>query len=224
MRKSGLVIVVLLIVALGFLGWVVFGTGLRADLAAGDRHAMENNMGADSSPEGLGFGVAPDLAMSRTGTLSRVSGATVVSYAPSPAFARMDIHQVPLGAILNYAVDVVRYDDSRSRSPALRSGGEQPAPLVTVTPAEGVWGMSRETMREGHIVARIQSDGDYADLGLASGLNFLWVGPSPDGDVEWVLIPGTAFAPIKDLSETEAGRIFNRHSASNAQNAAIQDF
>lgn len=223
MRKSGLVITVLMIVALGFLGWVMLGSGNRAGLAA-DRHAMDANVAADSSPEGLGFGVVPDQAMLRTSNVSRASGATVVSYAPSPAFAQTDIHQVPLGTILDYAVEVVQYDDSRSRSPLLSRKGEQEPPVVTVTPAEGVWGMSRETMREGHIVARIQSDRDVADLGLASGLNFLWVGKSPDGDVEWVLIPGTAFAPLKDLSETEAGRIFNRQSASSSQNAAIQDF
>ena len=96
--------------------------------------------------------------------------------------------------------------------------------MITVTPAEGVWAMSRATLGEGHIVARIQSDGDYADLGLASGLNFLWVGNAPSGNLEWVLIPGTAFAPLKDLSERRARSVFNQHAEVSSIPTPIRDF
>jgi len=219
MKKSGFVVAVLVIVAIGLLSWYVFGRkdGVDADLV--NRHAVGDSPAADSS--GLGFGVYD----STSGTRSRDgSDVTTVSYAPAPSFAKLDIHEVPLGTILDYAVEVVEYDQSRANGTSLPRNSRGQGPFVTVTPAEGVWGMTSATMGEGHIVARIESDGDYLDLGLVSGLNYLWVGKDPNGKLEWVLVPATAFAPMKDLSDREARRLFNQHAEVSIIPAAIRDF
>ena len=205
MKKTGLVVAVLAVVALGFLSWYVLG---RRDSGAAeaDRHML-----AEKGPEdsvGLGFGATDKNAPFASSRRAKDSNVLVVSYAPAPVWATRDIHEVPLGTILDYAVEVVQYDKDRARSMTLDRNSLGQSPFVTVSPAEGAWGMSPGTLSEGHIVAKIQSDGDYAGLGLASGLNFLWVGNDPDGNLEWVVVPGTAFAPLKDLSATEAGRIF----------------
>jgi hypothetical protein len=84
--------------------------------------------------------------------------------------------------------------------------------------------MTRATLREGHIVARIESDGDYLDLGIVSGLNYLWVGNDPDGKLEWVLVPGTAFAPLKDLSEAEARSVFRQQDEVSYIRERTRDF
>lgn len=221
MKKFGLLVAVLGIVVLGFLSWVLLSKQ-PVGTAIADRHAVADSGGNDA--EGLGFG-AGDVATAPPATRRAASsGVTIVTYAPPPVWATRNIHDLPLGMILDYAVEVVQYDDDRSRGTALPRNSKNQAPFVTVTPAEGVWGMSRATMGEGHIVARIQSDGDYADLGLASGLNFLWVGNDPDGNMEWVLVPGTAFAPLKDLSETEARSIFNQHAEVSSIPVSIRDF
>ena len=226
MKKSGLVIAVLVIVALGFLSWYIFGRRTGTDMV--DRHTVADSLAADSIA--LGFGVKDPSSTSvatrsgKASTVSKTPGATMVSFAPAPAWATRDIHDVPLGTILDYAVEVVEYDDDRGRGTSLKANSRGQAPFVTVTPAEGVWGMTRATMAEGHIVARIQSDGDYADLGLASGLNFLWVGNDPEGNLEWVLVPGTAFAPLKDLSEADAGKLFRQHSEVSSIPVQIRDF
>jgi hypothetical protein len=193
----------------------------RGNLATPREWGTHADSNLDSTA--LGFGVPTEAPLTATEHRTASTG-TIVHDAAPPVWAGRDIHEVPLGTILDYAAEVVEYDDARTRSTALDSNRQQQAPVVTVTPAEGVWGMSSETMAEGHIVARIQSDGDYADLGLASGLNFLWVGRNPDGKMEWVMIPATAFAPLKDLSEREARSIFNQHAEVSAVPAQIRDF
>lgn len=209
MKKSGLVVAVLIIVVIGLLSWYVFGrkNGVDADLV--DRHAVGDSTLVDSA--GLGFGTTitdSGSPVSKPGSnASRVRG----NYTASPSFAS-NIHKVPLGTILDYSTQVVQYDPSRNDSIALRKNTRGQAPSIVVTPAEGVWGMTHEDMSEGHIVAKIESDGDYLDLGLASGFNYLWVGNDANGKLEWVLIPATAFAPLKNLSETQARQIFNQHA------------
>ncbi|MEP7327444.1 MAG: hypothetical protein ABI836_15950 [Gemmatimonadota bacterium] len=172
-----------------------------------DRHALGDSMATDSA--GLGFGTTMSDSTSKPG--SNGTGSPMATYSPSPAFAG-DIHRVPIGTILDYAVEVVHYDDSRSNGTSLPKNSRGQSPSIMVTPAEGVWEMTPGTMSEGHIVARIQSDGDYLDLGLASGLNYLWVGNDTHGDLGWVLVPATAFAPLKDLTDTQAKQIFNQHA------------
>jgi hypothetical protein len=209
MKKSGLVVAVLVILAIGLLSWYIFGrnNGVNADLV--DRQAVGDTTAVDSA--GLGFGTTitdSSTPASKPGSVtSRVRG----NYSASPSFAS-NIHNVPLGTILDYSVQVVQYDPSRSDSIALRKNSRGQAPSIIVTPAEGVWGMTHEDMSEGHIIAKIESDGDYLDLGLASGFNYLWVGNDANGKLEWVLIPATAFAPLKNLSETQAKQIFNQHA------------
>jgi hypothetical protein len=209
MKKSGLVVAVLVIVAIGLLSWYVFGrkNGVDADLV--DRHAVGDISAADSA--GLGFGASGKIGNPGTVAANRSSSTNAVSYAPSPSFAS-DIHKVPLGTILDYAVEVVQYDANRANGIALRKNSRGQGPAIMVTPAEGVWGMTRETMREGHIVAKIESDGDYLDLGLTSGFNYLWVGNDANGRIEWVLVPATAFAPLKNLTEAQAKQIFDQHA------------
>jgi hypothetical protein len=221
MKKSGLVVAVLVIVAIGLLSWYVFGrkNGVDADLV--DRHAVGDNSLVDSA--GLGFGAGGKIDNPGTMAANPGSSATTVSYAPSPSFAS-DIHNVPLGTILDYAVEVVQYDPSRANGIALRKNSRGQGPAIMVTPAEGVWGMTRETMREGHIVAKIESDGDYLDLGLTSGFNYLWVGNDENGKLEWVLVPATAFAPLKDLTERQAKLIFDQHAEVSMAAGAPTDF
>jgi len=220
MKRSGLFIAAMGIVVVGALSWYTAGRNKKVATDPIDRLAIEDNAAADSP--GLGFGAyAPGTSTpSRAGS----SGVTMVSYAPPPSFAQANIHNVPLGTILDYAVEVVQYDGDRARHTMLAANSRGQAPFIIITPAEGSWGMTRETMREGHIVARIESDGDYMDLGIVSGFNFLWVGNDPKGNLEWVLIPGTAFAPYTNLKEGVARRILEQHQELSSLPASIRDF
>jgi hypothetical protein len=221
MKRSGLIIAAMGIVVVGTLSWYILGGNKRVATDPIDGLAIEDNAAADSA--GLGFGVkAPG-----TSTESRGAGpseATMVSYAPPPSFAGRNIHNVLLGTILNYAVEVVQYDGDRAKRTKLAANSRGQAPFIIITPAEGTWGMTRETMGEGHIVARIESDGDYMDLGIVSGFNFLWVGNDPQGNLEWVLIPGTAFAPYTNLKEGVARRILDQYQQVSSLRASIRDF
>jgi hypothetical protein len=220
MKGSGLIIAAMGIVFVGALSYIL-GPSRKVAPDPIDRLAIEDNAAADSI--GLGFG----LKGRGTVTPSRVagsSGVTMASYAPPPSFAGTNIHNVPLGTILDYAVEVVQYDGDRTRHTMLAANSRGQAPFVIITPAEGTWGMTRETMGEGHIVARIESDGDYMDLGIVSGFNFLWVGNDPHGNLEWVLIPGTAFAPYTNLKEGVARRILDQYQQVSSLRASIRDF
>lgn len=219
MKKSGLVVAVLAIVALGFLSWLILGRNTPSP------ESPDGQMMAYASPPdsvGVGFGAGD--ASASTGNGNKTSGVTVVNFAPPPVWATRDIHEMPLGTILDYAVEVVQYDDSLGRGTSLPKNARGQGPFLVITPAEGVWGMNRATMRDGHIVAKIQSDGDYLDMGIVSGLNFLWVGNDPNGNLEWVLVPGTAFAPLKDLSDSQARRIFRQQEEVSSTPAKIRDF
>ncbi len=226
MKKSGLVVAVLVIVVIGLLSWYIFGrnNGVSSDLV--DRHAVGDSMATDSAGLGFGTTMSDSNVAGRTGTAkpgSNGTGSPMATYSPSPAFAS-NIHKVPLGTILDYAVEVVQYDGSRSNGMSLPRNSRGQAPAIMVTPAEGVWGMTPGSMSEGHIVAKIQSDGDYMDLGLASGFNYLWVGNDTNGRLEWVLVPATAFAPLTDLTDAQAKQIFNQHAEVSMIPLAPRDF
>lgn len=220
MKNTGLAVAVLAVVAVGFLSWYLLGSHNRN---SNDANQDIMAYGSLDDSAGLGFGADTDVPLA-SARRARDSDVRVVNYAPPPVWATRDIHEVPLGTILDYAVEVVQYDDDRARGTSLPKNRRGQGPFVTITPAEGVWGMSRATLSEGHIVAKIESDGDYLDLGIVSGLNVLWVGNDPNGKLEWVLVPGTAFAPLTDLSETEARGIFRQHDELSNIPVQIRDF
>lgn len=222
MKKSVLVVAVLVVVVIGLLSWYIFGRndGVSSDIV--DRHAVGDGIATNWA--GLGFGTTMSDSSTPTRTpASDGSASARGTYAISPSFAS-DIHKVPLGTILDYAVEVVQFDASRSNGTALPRNSRGQGPSIMVTPAEGVWGMTPGVMREGHIVAKIESDGDYMDLGLASGFNYLWVGNDANGKLEWVLVPATAFAPLKDLTATQARQIFDQHAEISLETRAPRDF
>ncbi len=113
-------------------------------------------------------------------------------------FEGRDIHDVPLGVILDYA-QRLPYDDTRGHERTLARNDHGQTVHVKIWPEAGASSMEAATLRQGRIVARIESDGAYDDLGLADGLNYLWIEARPGGGYRGVIIPATAFAPLHDL-------------------------
>lgn len=118
--------------------------------------------------------------------------------AETPLFAGRDIHDVPLGDILDHA-QRLPYAEARGHDATLGKNERGQTVRVKIWPASGAGSMEAATIRQGQIVARIESDHSYERLGLADGLNYLWVEERPGGGYRGVVIPATAFAPLHDL-------------------------
>ncbi|MEO8200209.1 MAG: hypothetical protein ABI679_06800 [Gemmatimonadota bacterium] len=131
---------------------------------------------------GLGAGVAEKNAATATSV-----------------FAGRDIHDVPLGTILTYAQSLT-YSEERGMEKTLAPNAKGQSPTVKIWPEAGASSLEDSDLGRGRIVARIQSSGSYDNLGLAGGLNYLWVESRPDGGYRGVIIPATAFSPMHDLN------------------------
>ena len=140
-----------------------------ADTAAAERSA------AMRSPTGLGGG-----------------GAT----GPTALFEGIDIHEVPLGTILDYAQRLT-YDEARGHEMKVTQQGR--TTTMKIWPEAGASSLDETTLRQGRIVARIESSSGHPPLGLADGLNYLWVEGRTGGGYRGVIIPATAFVPLHDL-------------------------
>jgi hypothetical protein len=132
---------------------------------------------------GIGAGMADSPSASMTSTA---------------LFAGRDIHDVPLGTILDYA-QALRYDEDRGYVKRLAKNSAGQSPSVKIWPEAGASSLEEPMLAQGRIVARIESSGSYDNLGLAGGLNYLWVEARPDGGFRGVIIPATAFASLHDI-------------------------
>ena len=128
---------------------------------------------------------------------TRGLGAGIAAAEP-PIFAGRDIHDVPLGEILDHA-QRLPFDESRGHEERLGTNASGQTVNASIWPESGASSMEAGELRQGRVVARILSNHGYEPLGLASGLNYLWVEGRPDGGYRGVIIPATAFAPIHDL-------------------------
>ena len=115
-----------------------------------------------------------------------------------PVFAGRDIHVVPLGEILDHA-QRLPFDESRGHEEVLGKNAEGQTVKASIWPEAGTSSMEAGALRPGRLVARIVSNHRYEALGLASGLNYLWIEGRPGGGYQGVIIPATAFAPLHDL-------------------------
>lgn len=116
----------------------------------------------------------------------------------TPVFAGRDIHNVPLGEILDHA-QRLPYDESRGQVAVLGTNSGGRTVKVSIWPESGASSQVAAALAQGRIVARIESNHRYEKLGLAGGLNYLWVEARPGGGYQGVIIPATAFAPLHDL-------------------------
>ena len=118
--------------------------------------------------------------------------------AGAPMFAGRDIHQVPLGEILDHAMRLP-YDARRGDVQVLGPNASGQTVTVSIWPESGTSSQVAAVLGQGRIVARIESNHGYEKLGLAGGINYLWVEARPAGGYRGVIIPATAFAPFHDL-------------------------
>ena len=182
----GMVVVILVILGLGF--WFL----------ARDRDNTADKGLTDAGDSLKLSGVIYDsTAAGPTGRTTRGVGAGLTA-AEAPLFEGRDIHDVPLGVILDYAQRLT-YDEARGHELTLARNSRGQAARVRIWPEGGASSQEGSTLKLGRIVARIESDGAYEDLGLADGLNYLWVEGQGDGGFSGVIIPATAFAPLHDL-------------------------
>ena len=186
----GMVVVILAILGLGF--WFLVRD---RDTAAESAALVENeiapavNSVVDSTSE------PTRRSSTRPGT---GLGAGII-VGETPVFAGRDIHDVPLGEILDHA-QRLPYDEARGHEEILGKNERGQTVRVRIWPESGASSMESAALRQGRIVARIESDHGYEKLGLADGLNYLWVEERAAGGYQGVIIPATAFAPFHDLN------------------------
>jgi hypothetical protein len=190
-------VVILFILGLGF--WFLARPGFRPgpDVAVTRNKAVAGT--TNKADVELSTETSRNVVPRRPATASaaqRGFGAGMAMEAP--LFAGRDIHEVPLGEVVDQARRIP-FDETRGHE--TRLGTNERGRLVTVKiwPAAGASSMEAMTLRQGRIVARIESDGSFEKLGLADGLNYLWVEGRPDGGYRGVVIPATAFSPLFDL-------------------------
>lgn len=185
----GMVVVILAILTLGF--WFLAGSprspersATLAELAVApvpdaaiDPPREAQRAPARDSPHGMGAGM---------------------SIVEAPVFAAQDIHKVPLGEILDYA-QTLPFDEARGHEESMGTNEKGQEVTIRIWPESGASSMEAAALRQGRIVARIESNHAFEALGLADGVNYLWVEHDPAGGYRGVIIPATAFAPLFDL-------------------------
>ena len=150
----GMVVVILVILGLGF--WFL----------ARDRDNTADKGLTDAGDSLKLSGVIYDsTAAGPTGRTTRGVGAGLTA-AEAPLFEGRDIHDVPLGVILDYAQRLT-YDEARGHELTLARNSRGQAARVRIWPEGGASSQEGSTLKLGRIVARIESDGAYEDLGLA---------------------------------------------------------
>jgi hypothetical protein len=180
-----MVVVILVMLGLGF--WFL----------AKDPNVQDDKTVADAG-EGLAPGAALVAEESQPEGRNRRSLGAGMGGLEAPLFEGRDIHDVPLGLVLDHAYHL-SYDETRGHELRLPRNEKGQIAYVKIWPEAGASSLTEPTLRQGRIVARIESEGSYDNLGLADGLNFLWVEGKPKGGYRGVIIPATAFAPLHDL-------------------------
>ena len=183
----GMVVVILAILTLGF--WFLAGSPRSPESSAtqaldappasdaSDSPRETRRPPADATPLGMGAGM---------------------SIAEAPVFADRDIHDVPLGEILDYAQGLP-FDEARGHEETIGTNEKGQEVTLRIWPESGASSMETAALRQGRIVARIESNHAFEKLGLADGVNYLWVEHGHSGGYRGVIIPATAFAPLFDL-------------------------
>jgi hypothetical protein len=115
-----------------------------------------------------------------------------------PLFGGQDIHDVPLGQILDHARRL-SFSEARGHTMVLGVNREGQTVRAGIWPSAAAGSLESPALRQGRVVARIESNHRYERLGLADGLNYLWVEGQPGGGYRGVIIPATAFIPLFDL-------------------------
>ncbi len=185
----GMVVVILAILGLGF--WF-----LARDR---DRDARDVATVDALTPDSLAD--SPAAAGTEPGRSNR-DGNGVGAGLPAEAalFAGRDIHDVPLGEILDHA-RTLTYAEARGHEMELGPNQAGRTVRVKLWPYAGASSLEADALGQGRIIARIESNVGYEKLGLADGLNYLWVESRPGGGYRGVVIPATAFVPLHDLDQ-----------------------
>ncbi len=184
--------------------FIVLATALAIWILSRDRR--QNGMGSarpvinSTSPVTLADSAPLPLTSPGAKAPGAGLGESPAAVASDNLFSGRDIHEVPLGTILDYAQKLT-YDASRGYMKRLAPDSAGHSPTVKIWPEAGASSLAASMLNGGRIVARIESSGSYTDLGLAGGLNYLWVEAAPGGGYRGVVIPATAFAPLHDLDE-----------------------
>jgi hypothetical protein len=177
---------------------VVLGIGFWFLAQPPESHPKPRAIARNVTADRKAGGTSP--ALSRQGGLPRRSrglGAGMTGEA-IPVFGGRDIHVVPLGEILDHA-QRLPFDESRGHEDVLGKNEKGQTVKASIWPESGTSSMEAGTLRQGRLVARIVSNHEYGALGLAGGLNYLWIEGRPGGGYRGVIIPATAFAPLHDL-------------------------
>ena len=185
----GMVAVILAILTLGF--WFLAGTPetpAESATVAANEVTREKEQAVDGDSEGRRLA-------DRVTTTGMGAGMAVLE---TPVFHGRDIHDVPLGEILDYA-QRLPYDEARGTDDSLGINEKGQRVRARIWPYAGASSLESDALRQGRIVARIESNHAWEKLGLADGLNYLWVEKRSAGGYQGVIIPATAFAPIFDL-------------------------
>jgi hypothetical protein len=181
----GMVVVILAILGLGF-WFLARGPGNPPKSAANPENEIASRTDRATVP------TRPPSSRAASGM-----GAGMI-VGETPVFAGRDIHDVPLGEILDHA-QRLPYDEARGQELVLGRNERGQEVQLRIWPESGASSMESAALRQGRIVARIESNHGYEKLGLADGLNYLWVEERPGGGYRGVLIPATAFVPLRDL-------------------------
>ncbi|MGE0352663.1 MAG: hypothetical protein AB7I33_00310 [Gemmatimonadales bacterium] len=184
--RSGLsrpaVLAVLILVGTGA-GWtyVLLRDGdqvSRPPIGGASLHADSNGVIADDAGTAVsGQGPGPD--------------ATAQFVAPPPPFD--DIDRIPLGNLFGY-IDRMRFDEARGDSASLPMNDRGQTAAVRVLPLAGLRQLDSAAFAQGRIIARIISSGPYADLGLTSDYNYLWVQGGLDSTLAARMISSSVLA------------------------------
>jgi hypothetical protein len=193
---SAFLVGVILITALAI--WLLMRHQSAALTDAGVAAADSTAVTPPPLPDSTGMPLTRTSTKPDAGLGAGMAGPASASTASTALFAGRDIHDVPLGTILDYA-QALRYDEARGFVKRLARNAAGQSPSVKIWPEAGTSSLEGTTLRQGRIVARIESSGSYDDLGLAGGLNYLWVEARPGGGYRGVIIPATAFASLHDI-------------------------
>ena len=183
-----IITVILVILAIGF--WFLAQEPARQPKPV----AMKKNETADRE---TGRRIPARVPRHTSGRSGSSLGAGMIAV-ETAVFAGRDIHDVPLGQILDYA-QRLPYDESRGHAEVLGTNSSGQTVKVSIWPESGASSQVATALGQGQIVARIESNHGYEKLGLAGGLNYLWVEARPNGGYRGVIVPATAFVPLHDL-------------------------
>jgi hypothetical protein len=129
---------------------------------------------------------------------------------PAPRFGGRPITAVTRREIIEYAdgltfaSDPALSDSQPLLFPPNPGGGQLPivGPWAKNEAEIGLPSLSRADLAAGRIIARISSDGDYFDLGLARGVHYVWVERAASGRWTAYMIPRDGARQMTPLTFT----------------------